>query len=129
MVCSICFVSGFEEVPLVGSDFTDAEIKAKFDEAFAKLSPADQAVAKEYATKFASFKKFVDPSAEQESALDLDQWPWEDIDELPEEYLKQDIPEEWMVEPPKEWWLLKHPKWTAKFGKDYAAKYTPANYR
>merc|ERR1711988_1033009 len=123
------FVSGFEEVPLVGSEMTDAEIKAKFDDAFSKLSPADQATAKEYAKKFASFKKFVDPSQEQEAALDLDQWPWEDIDELPEEYLKQDIPEEWMVEPPKEWWLLKHPKWTAKFGKDYAAKYTPANYR
>jgi len=123
------FVSGFEGVPPVGSEMSDAEIKAKFDEAFSKLSAQDQAVAKDYAKKFASFKKFVDPSQEQEAALDLDQWPWEDIDELPEEYLKQDIPEEWMVEPPKEWWLLKHPKWTAKFGKDYAAKYTPANYR
>merc|ERR1712227_178603 len=123
------FVSGFEEVPPVGSEMSDAEIKAKFDEAFSNLSAQDQAVAKDYAKKFASFKKFVDPSQEQEAALDLDQWPLEDIDELPEEYLKQDIPEEWMVEPPKEWWLLKHPKWTAKFGKDYAAKYQPANYR
>ena len=44
-------------------------------------------------------------------------------------YRKLDIPDDWMVEPPKEWWLVKHPKWVAKFGKDYAAKYEPANYR
>lgn len=42
---------------------------------------------------------------------------------------KQDVPDEWLVEPPREWWLIKHPKWIAKFGKDYAAKYVPVNYR
>lgn len=59
----------------------------------------------------------------------MDDWPWNEPGDLPEAYLKQDIPDDWLVEPPKEWWLVKHPKWVAKFGKDYAAKYQPPNYR
>lgn len=124
-------ISGFGSVPSVGTDLSDAEVKEKFAEAFKALSPEQQKEAKEYAAKFLSkdWKKFVDPSAEQEGVADKDDWPWNEEGDLPEEYLKLDIPEDWMVEPPKEWWLVKHPKWVAKFGKDYAAKYTPANYR
>jgi hypothetical protein len=124
-------ISGFDSVPGVGSELSEAEIKEKFTEAFNALTPEQKIEAKNYAKAFLSkdWKQYIDPEIEQSAAADKDEWPWAGAEELPEEYLKQDVPEEWMVEPPKEWWLVKHPKWVAKFGKDYAAKYTPANYR
>src|SRR6056297_1507227 len=124
-------ISGFDSVPGVGSELSEAEIKEKFTEAYKALTPEQQAEAKNYAKAFLSkdWKQYIDPSVEHSASADKDEWPWAGPDPLPEKYLKQDIPEEWMVEPPKEWWLVKHPKWVAKFGKDYAEKYVPANYR
>jgi ATP synthase F1 beta subunit len=124
-------ISGFSSVPGVGSDMTEAEVKEKFTEAFNALPEDQKREAKEYAKAFLSkdWKKYVDPSAEHEATADKDDWPWNEPGDLPEEYLKLEIPDDWMVEPPKEWWLVKHPKWVAKFGKDYAAKYQPPNYR
>lgn len=124
-------ISGFDSVPGVGSESSEAEIKEKFTEAFNALTPEQKTEAKNYAKAFLSkdWKQFIDPEIEQSAAADKDEWPWAGPEELPEEYLKIDVPEDMMVEPPKEWWLVKHPKWVAKFGKDYAAKYKPANYR
>lgn len=124
-------VSGFGDVPGVGSDLTEAEVKEKFKEAFNALTDEQKRDAKEYAAKFLSkdWAKFVDPSSEIKGEAEKDDWPWNEPGELPEAYLKQDVPDDWLVEPPKEWWLIKHPKWIAKFGKDYASKYVPANYR
>jgi len=80
---------GFANVPSSSSDLPEAEIKDKFKEAFNSLTAEQKAEAKEYASKFNSkdWKKFIDPQGELKGEADVDDWPWNEPGDLPEEYL------------------------------------------